>query len=322
MFAWPPHIQRRTAARCALPLIVSLVAASAPPAVSAPFPGVRLQPAYGWPVKPFHVQHPVRGFFGDPRIDDSTGGSSFHFGVDVSAPDGTPVYATITGTVRLMPRHRETVEIVAPGWRTIFQYWHVVPSVSQGQRVVAYRTVIGHIKAPWEHVHFAELRRGVYVNPLRPGAMGPYADATRPVVASAHAHPACVDGAVASGVVDLVAEAYDLPPVAAPAPWTGKPVTPALLRWRLLAADGRAVTRTRNAVDFRGALPPASDYVRVYTEATKQNKPWRPGHYEFFLARSFDTRTLRDGVYSVEVTAEDTAGNRTTSAFPLVVDNR
>ena len=55
------------------------------------------RPAYGWPVKPFHRQHPVRGFFGDPRIGMTPKGmlSSFHFGIDVSCPNGTPVYATL-----------------------------------------------------------------------------------------------------------------------------------------------------------------------------------------------------------------------------------
>ena len=48
--------------------------------------------AYGWPVKPFHRQHAVRGHFGDPRIggrisaDPMTRPRAFHFGVDVAAP--------------------------------------------------------------------------------------------------------------------------------------------------------------------------------------------------------------------------------------------
>ena len=68
-------------------------------------------PAYGWPVKPFHRQHPIRGSFGDPRIGGRS--HSFHFGVDVSCPDGTPVYATITGRAYISPRHRETVTVIA-----------------------------------------------------------------------------------------------------------------------------------------------------------------------------------------------------------------
>src|SRR4051812_4202068 len=56
--------------------------------------------SYGWPVTPFGQQHSVRGFFGDPRIG-SAGGTSFHFGIDVSVPDGTPVCTVATGTVHL-----------------------------------------------------------------------------------------------------------------------------------------------------------------------------------------------------------------------------
>ena len=62
------------------------------------------------------------------------------------------------------------------------QYWHISPAVRDGQRVVAYRTVVGYVEAPWGHVHFSEMRDGVYVNPLRPGALGPFADQTRPVI--------------------------------------------------------------------------------------------------------------------------------------------
>ena len=61
-----------------------------------------------------------------------------------------------------------------------FEYWHIRPAVRNGQRVIAYRTVVGWAEAPWEHVHFSERRDGVYVNPLRPGALGPFADTTRP----------------------------------------------------------------------------------------------------------------------------------------------
>ena len=52
---------------------------------------------YPWPVKPFDRQHPVRGFFNDPRVQDQS--HAFHFGIDVSAPDGTAVYAVTPGKV-------------------------------------------------------------------------------------------------------------------------------------------------------------------------------------------------------------------------------
>jgi murein DD-endopeptidase MepM/ murein hydrolase activator NlpD len=145
-------------------------------------PVAAASPRYGWPLKPFHRQHPVRGYFGDPRIGkgpNDTISRSFHFGVDISAPDGTAVYATVTGIARVNQRYKNTVSI-RPGDGSAFAYWHIVPAVEHGQHVVAYRTVIGHIANRWGHVHFAEWRGRGYVNPLRPGAMGPYTDRTCP----------------------------------------------------------------------------------------------------------------------------------------------
>src|SRR5436305_11823989 len=40
------------------------------------------RPAYGWPVKPFERQHPLRAFLNDPRIG-ARGGRAFHFGIDI-----------------------------------------------------------------------------------------------------------------------------------------------------------------------------------------------------------------------------------------------
>jgi murein DD-endopeptidase MepM/ murein hydrolase activator NlpD len=81
---------------------------------------------YGWPVKPFRTQHPVRGFFGDPRIGGHNGAErQFHFGVDISAPNGTPVYATITGTVSRIGRQGEALSIDAIQVSACFLFRHV-----------------------------------------------------------------------------------------------------------------------------------------------------------------------------------------------------
>ena len=278
------------------------------------------KPAYGWPVKPFHRQHPVRGSFGDPRIGGHS--HSFHFGVDVSCPDGTPVYATITGRAFISPRHPETVTVIADHGDVQFGYWHVVPTVRSGERVTAYRTVIGRVAATWEHVHFAERRNGAYVNPLRPGAMGPYADTTAPAVRAVRVRStaAVSRGAQVHGRVDLIAEAYDETPISISGPWHDKPLTPALLQWRLLER-GRAVTRWRTAIDFRLTYPSNDLWSRTYTSWTRQNKRIWDARYGFYLVHGFDTRTLHDGTYRVQVKATDIRGNTGSAFFPLEVAN-
>ena len=66
--------------------------------------GVILGGVYSWPLKPFDRAHPVRGYFNDPRISGRS--RAFHFGIDISAPNGTPVYAVRGGVVHLEGRDR------------------------------------------------------------------------------------------------------------------------------------------------------------------------------------------------------------------------
>src|SRR3954470_15177361 len=87
-----------------------------------PAPGAA---ASGGPLKPFDKQHPVRSFFDDPRQEGAEA-ASFHFGVDISAPDGTAVYAVTDGVVRLQP---DSVALVADSGDRVFSYWHVSTTV-------------------------------------------------------------------------------------------------------------------------------------------------------------------------------------------------
>ena len=290
-------------------LVVAAVVALAAPS------GAR---AYGWPVKPFDEQHPVRGFFGDPRIGGKS--HSLHFGVDIVAANGTPVYASVSGRVIIMPRHRRTVVVktlVGNG----LEYWHVVPVVRNGQWVVAHRTIIGRVEAPWEHVHLTEVCGGRYVNPLRPGALSPFEDKTEPEVRSltAEHNGAPVRIARLAARVDLIAEIRDWMPIAAPTPWTGKPVMPAMVSWRLVGTRGLS-GRWYTALDLRNALP-SGGYDCVYAKWTRQNKPWRAGRYRVYLASRLDTSRFADGTYLVEVRTADAAGNAGTATFPVTIRN-
>ena len=274
---------------------------------------------YGWPVRPFHEQHPIRGNFGDPRIAKWV--ESFHFGVDVSAANGTAVYATQSGVAGVMPGHGETVVVTAPTGR-VFQYWHIKPAIRNGQWVTAYRSVIGHIVSDWAHVHFTEVLGGRIVNPLRPGALSPYKDEVPPEFVRVRLERQGVEVSPSPlrGSVDLIANVFDAPPIKPLTPWQPSVVTPALIRWRIRNASG-TVRPWATSVDFRRVLPPNHLFRWVYAPRTIQNRAQRPGRYRFFVAHRWDSRGLADGNYAIQVLAMDHRGNASVVSFPITIDN-
>jgi hypothetical protein len=258
---------------------------------------------YSWPLQPFDRAHPVRAYFNDPRISGTS--KAFHFGIDVSAPNGTPVYAVAAGRV-----HLEDAQAISVAAGDVdFGYWHVVPAVKHLEEVGLHQ-LLGHVAAPWLHVHFAERRGGAYVNPLRKGALTPWQDTTKPQVTAIRLMR---DGqelpaAAVNGAVDVVAEAHDTPPIPVPAPWNNLPVTPVRLRWRVL--HGGAVVRAwHTPVDFTKGLMPKERFNAVYAPGTTQNHANEPGLYRFFLAHTWSTQALPDGDYALAVEASDLAGN-------------
>lgn len=293
--------------------------------------------AYPWPFRPFGRQHPIRGGFGDPRTVfqdlvspdglDGPGAFSFHQGVDIAAPDGTPIYPVTTGWAHYLSGN--TLEVVTG--RTIFQYFHVVPVVGERERVVASRTVLGYVEPPYGHVHLTEIDRGRAVDPLLPGHLSPYRDTTRPTIVgvafrdglggASRPSPLC-------GRVQIDAEAYDTQTLPVPGEFHGFPLAPALVSWSILRPDGSVAVRRRVAADFRRTLPAPDRFWSVYARGTYQNVPRfgsdqyvAPGRYLFQLAGSFDTSRLRDGSYVLVVHAADERGNATTLRQPFSVLN-
>ena len=138
--------------------------------------------AYSWPFRPFDAQHPIRGFFGDPRTVydngvlagafEGPGVFSFHQGIDIAAPDGTPIYPSENGTAHYLGA--STLNVVTDH-DVVFQYFHIVTVVGEGQPVVARRTVLGYVQAPFGHVHITEIDGTKVVNPLQRGHLEPYA---------------------------------------------------------------------------------------------------------------------------------------------------
>ena len=299
--------------------------------------------AYAWPVKPFDQAHPVRGNFGDPRtvfngkrsqrtIYSGNGVFHFHHGVDISAPDGTAVYAVNSGTITWTRGDRVTVDC---GNGRAFEYWHVTVAVQVGQHAVAGKTVLGHILPKREHVHLTQLENGRPVNPLAPGRLTPYRDTTRPTVAAITFRRSDLSAAVQptriAGRMFVYAEAIDMPALAVPGRWHGFPVTPAVVTWRLETATGRVVVGNRVAWDVRRTIPSMDAFWGYFARGSYQN--WAvftdgkargmTGRYVFRLGTgAFDFGQLQYGTYRLVVSASDTAGNVATRVQTFAVDDR
>lgn len=281
---------------------------------------------YPWPIKPFNEQHPVRGFLCDPRI--AAGGRTFHFGVDIAASGGTPVYAVAPGTVSF-GSPGDVAEnggiVVVQADRRNFGYWHVAPAVQSGAHVPLHG-LIGHIAVEpedWGHVHFAESTHGpegiTYWNPLRAQALTPFFDYGPPVIdAIVTSRPG-----VLQGLVDFSVKAHDNTPIAVTQPdppgWQAMPVAPALIRWRLLR-EAQPVLPWQVAVDHcnsfhpnvQGSPPSDVNFDSIYAPDTTQNTPNMPGLFHFWLKRGFDTSRYPDDDYLLEVEASDVRGNART----------
>ena len=337
----PTQINRR---RLLLVILIALgtTACSAAVAARAHEGSAVEQPgSYHWPVKPFDQPHPVRGVFGDPRTTfngpptpaglKGPGIFIYHFGVDISAPAGTPVYPVRSGIAHL--QSGETV-VVSGSAGEAFEYWHIVPAVREGEHVTAYTTVLGRIRAgECEHVHLTELQDGRPVNPLASGHLTPYADHTKPCVTGARFRDSRTGRDLlpefVHGRVEIAISASDTSSMAVPGRWSGLPIVPARITWRIeRAKDGRLIRRPCEAFDVRTSLPRAS-FWSTYARGTRQNAATfaghklmrQPGVYLFRLAANFDTGRLgrRDDVYVLVVEASDTGGNVGTGRFVFTV---
>ena len=339
-----PHISHATALLLAVAalLLTSVTVSFGVGAV--PAKAATATPAgYAWPVKPFDQAHPVRANFGDPRTTftgtptavglRSTGNFGYHFGIDISVPDGTAVYPVRSGTARVFGGHNIARFDSGAGFAT--QYWHLVPAVHTGQRVVAFKTILGRVQKSFEHVHFAESASGAWVNPLAAGHLTPYTDTKSPSVQGItfRADDAAPDllPEYVHGRVSIVAEASDQPSQSVPGLWRGLPVAPARITWRIeRARDGKVVLPTRTAFDVTSSLPDPTTFWSHYARGTAPNfstfgvqRAWRlPGTYLYRLAPTgFETRNLANGIYDVVVTAEDVAGNKGSAHQVFIVRN-
>ena len=73
--------------------------------------------------------------------------------------------------------------------------------------------------------------------------------------------------------------------------------------------------------DFRTFLLPFTLFDFVYAPGTYQNRPNRPGRYEYYLAHELDTGMLPNGSYVLQVEALDEQENVGQASFAFTVGN-
>jgi hypothetical protein len=295
--------------------------------------------AYPWPLKPFDRQHPIRGFFGDPRTVyengilagafDGPSSISFHQGVDIAAPNGTPVYPVEDGIVHYVGA--ATINLITDHEVT-FQYFHITPVAGEGERAIAKETVLGYVQPPYGHVHITEIDGSHAVNPLQQGHLTPYRDRTIPRVRGIVVRNLAGDAQAAVGLcgrVELDVDAYDPQPVPVPGAYRGLPVAPALVQWWMTRVGGKTVVPRTTTADFRQRLPRNRRFFAIYAKGTYENSPrfgaqqytGMPGRYLFLLAGGFDTTKLPNGTYVVSVRVADVRGNHSTRTERISILN-
>jgi len=323
----PPYFRLRM--RVLLPALLALALLAPAGASGAGYP---------WPFKPFDKQHPIRGYFGDPRTIyengilsdpfDAGGFFSFHQGVDIAAPDGTAIYAIANGTAHYLGASTLNLDT---GTGVVFQFFHIVSVVGEGQHVTKSKTVLGYVQPPYGHVHISEIDGSRIVNPLQKGHLTPYRDTTKPTIRDVliKNQTGILQAPLGlCGSLELDADVFDTPPIAVPGPFHGMPVAPAYVAWRLTRITGQVVVPWTVVADFRQTLPSNAKFWDVYARGTYENAPrfgreqyaLMPGRFLFLLGR-FDTTTFANGVYVLSVRAADIRGNAALATRRLSVLN-
>jgi len=255
----------------------------------------------GWPLKPFHQQHAIRAGINELRP------ANFHVAVDIEAHNFEPVYAIQSGYARIRYPGTGDVNVDVGD----FYYWHINPTVSNGQHVVAYKTVIGQVLYGFYHVALSQGNTDDYLNPLRPGgSLRPYTNTEPPIIGIPRIFS---DGRVivgAFGPQSLVATGF---------PYETPVLAPSSLAWRLYTARGRELTRLEFAMRGSQNYPPSLKPVIFAPGAAN------PGFECFFtkrrcipnwvywlaggLTQPLPLRSLRPGRYRLTIYAWDWAGN-------------
>jgi hypothetical protein len=257
----------------------------------------------GWPLAPFHVQHPIRAGLNELRPE------SLHVALDIQARDGAKVYAVQPGVAQVLAPSGPDARIQVGN----YLYWHINPRVTTGERVTPFVTVLGTVMSGYGHMAFSEIGAdSQYANPLRPEGtvLEPYADPAGPVIGRPSVSP---DGQV-------ITSAYDPQTVIRKTTYFTPVLAPAAIAYRLYDSHGVPVTPVEWA--FRGThLLPFAQRSLIYAPGSQA-----PGygcfasravcvpHWTYRVADGLAPplpTALRAGRYRLTIYAWDWADNKT-----------
>jgi hypothetical protein len=263
----------------------------------------------GWPLHPFHRQHPLRAALNELRPE------SLHVGLDIQARDGAAVYAVQGGYARVLATGGPDARVQVGN----YIYWHITPVVRSGELVRPFRTELGRVMAGYGHLAFSEVDgAGQYVNPLRPGGrvLAPWRDHYPPVIG----RPAIATDGTA------VVEAFDPQSEVRRTTYRTPVLAPAAIAYRLYLRTGQPVTPLE--FSFRGTrLLPWAARRDIFApgahapgfECFARHSLCRP-RWRYWLAGGLAPRLpvgVPAGSYRLTVYAWDWADNR--SALDTIV---
>jgi len=105
------------------------------------------------------------------RVDPFTGDLAFHRGVDFSAPQGTPIYATASGEVTRASRHGSLGNLIEVdhGNGIVSRYGHLRAFAADKGATVSRGELIGYVgntgRSTSSHLHYEIVRNGRSENP-------------------------------------------------------------------------------------------------------------------------------------------------------------
>jgi len=119
--------------------------------------------------------YPIIGRLTSPfgyRRDPFTGRKSFHTGIDIAAPIGTPIKLTLDGTVSYTGYSSVYGNYVivthSGGYQSMYGHMHTI-KVKRGQ-ILSQGSIIGTVgstgRSTGPHVHFSVYKNGKLINPL------------------------------------------------------------------------------------------------------------------------------------------------------------